>query len=133
MKTLQEIRQFCIENAGGVASGIGEGNREYTGRILAYGMKHQLILLENDSLPENNDIPNPLPRFPYEMDNWGRVLSPCRKGIAVKAISVKLIGAGSVVKNDKEKVIGIVKSITQNLCHPECDLLWCHRKYAGLL
>ena len=150
--TRDDLIDFCVENAGKVASGkhvrSGEIKR---GRIIAFTVdqySRPLILLENVNDVEKKDLPNPLPSIPFLMGNWFRVISPAKMGDMCLADTVVIDeevsdhGACPIQPSTPQPVQGTLKAIVEQgkaaqaarrKCdHSECDPDWCHRKYAGI-
>jgi hypothetical protein len=149
--TKQDLIDFCVENAGKMASGKHVRSREVKrGRIIAFTVDQYgrpLILLENANDVEKTDLPNPLPSIPYVMGNWFRVTSPAKMGDMCLAETVVLEEEASdhgacPVQPSAPPTQGTLKAIVEQgkatqaarrKCdHQECDPDWCHRKYAGI-
>lgn len=134
--TKGEVKRFCIENAGKMATGVRNGTATYfSGRITGFTIDTDnvaWISLEDTSL-KKKDIPNPLPEIPYYRHGWYCVLSDCHSGRVVRANTVRLLETQVSVKNEDGKVIGTLKEITKEICHKDCDPGWCHLKYVGLI
>lgn len=143
--TKKDLKDFCIENAGKIASGRYRGitpTKIVKGRILAFVVdqfNQALILLEDPKGKDNADLPNPLPTIPYTSKGWQRVVSPSKMGFPVYAESVVVEAAVSdqnsaPVKAVTTDVATHIPDTEPTVCmHTSCDPTWCHLKYVGLI
>lgn len=158
--TKQELHDFCINNAGKIATGKYRGPQSWNnvktgtptvkrGRIIAFTIDqfdNGLILLEDVNGKDKKDLPNPLPAIPHYMDGWFRVVSPAKLGFPVYADSVVLesenpsvaiqVSIQDGISADVQRDIALATLAPQEskVCiHKECDATWCHRKYAGII
>lgn len=142
--TKKELEDFCVENAGKIASGRSRGTaRTVKGRIIAFTVdqfNQALILLEDEKGPDNKNVPNPLPSIPYSIKGWSRVVSPSKIGFPVFADTVVVVSEVSdqipatAPKAVKQVDDTYIPDTVAKICiHNECDPTWCHRKYAGII
>lgn len=144
-KTEQELKDFCIANAGKEATGMTSSSgvgAKVTGRIVAYGTtsKTYLILIENKS-GQKKDLPDPLPQVPFKKDRWQCVTSPANLGWACVASTVDLVSDQSPqpeAKVEEPKVTTKAEVKTTTKAKSVCDHYvcsgdtFCHIRYAGL-
>lgn len=137
MASLQEVQEFCIKNAGKVASGVNRNGSPISGRILAFN-GYGDVLLETDPNKKNDKVPNPLPKVPYKLGDWYRVIADCGIGMSVKFDTITLEEKATTAQPKPtstpsfDQPTTYVQAKPSNRCgHDECDS-WCHRKYVGL-
>jgi hypothetical protein len=145
--TPAEIKNFCVKNAGQMASGLYTSTSDpsktlnVSGRII--GFDDTRILLENASGKER--VTKALPAIPTKTtDGWSRVVGPCKVGWPCKATSVQLMQGGAATTTEvaptteaKEVKAATKSSIwlsKKNKCnnHSECADGFCHREYTGV-
>lgn len=137
--TKEELKDFCLENAGKLASGkYGDAGRVVQGRIIAYMMTstHGLILLEDAKSKFNTKLPEPLPTVPYQDTGkgWHRLVSPAKLGFPCVADTIVVVEEVSDQKVEAVANPSVQAPKVSRVCiHNVCDDTWCHLKYSGVI
>ncbi len=140
--TNAELAQFCLTNAGKVATGISvaDKNKVVKGRIVAYSISAkgtQYILIEDSDKPKKNmpDKAATLP-IPFKNDDWYCVVRDPHLGYGCLASSVKVIN--TTIEKVEESITDLMSLVaeekegTERRCsHKMCDTDWCKIKYMG--
>lgn len=85
MMSPEEVKNFCVKNAGRVASGKRIHNKDFIiGRITSFA-EDGIFLEVKQKNYINDKLPDPLPEIPYFDNLFYWVISPCCYGDSVFA------------------------------------------------
>lgn len=137
--TIEEIKKFCMNNAGKMASGSNIKSQHVKGRIIAFDLDKK-VLLEIEGSAKNPKIPNPLPSIPYRVGEWYRVIADCGTGVSISWASLKLLEGDDAIDVLSKPMPSMpssppstyVEAKRSGCGHEECLDGWCHRRYAGI-